>query len=154
MRRAFFPARACRNDPDRGGPRIDLVVEIEVIGDRQTTPVGAEIRRLLMLPNMRLQFPEVGGKAPGLFMIFPESLHQAIDRQARRLLTLAPPPEDRDEDKRDDEGRHGDTERYEREPEPFASRLLIHRRPPSPPDAAAVDASTSTTGEGAEPSMD
>src|SRR5262245_886056 len=111
MRRSFLPTRACRNDPDRRGAGVDPVIEIEVIGDGQTTAAGAEIRRLHMLPNTRLQFPEIGGKSPGLFMIFSESLHQAIDRQARRLLALAAVTQDRDEDKRDDEGGHGDTER-------------------------------------------
>src|SRR5262245_4013211 len=154
MRRAFLPTRACRNDPDRRGAGVYLVVDIEVVDRGEAAPVGAEIKRLLMLPNTRLQFSEIGGKAPNLFMITPESLHQAIDRQSRRLFTLKAPPEDRDEDKRDDEGGHGDTERYERDPDLFASRL-VHCRPASPPpDAAAINASPSTTGDGAGPSID
>src|SRR5262245_42815820 len=88
MSRAFVASRSRGNDPDGRGVRICGVIDVVIIGDREASPVGAEVWNVLVLPDAGLQFAEIRGEPPGLPMMSPKGFHQAVGGKARRLAAL------------------------------------------------------------------
>src|SRR6266542_1833648 len=64
--RALVASRTRGNDPYRCGVRIGGVVDVVVIGDREASPVGAEVWNVPMLPYAGRQLAEIRGEPPRL----------------------------------------------------------------------------------------
>src|SRR5262245_47438470 len=90
MGRALVATRPCRDDPDRAGPRVNRVVDVMVVGDRQTAAVGAEVGRLLVLPHAGFQLAEIGRESPRLPVVSPKGFHQTVCGETRRLSARLP----------------------------------------------------------------
>src|SRR5262245_43417988 len=88
MSGALIASRTRRDDPDGRRVRIGGVIDVVVIVDREASPVGAEVRNVLVLPDAGLQFAEIGGEPYSLPILSPKGFHQAVGGKARRLAAL------------------------------------------------------------------
>src|SRR6266508_2966873 len=110
MSRALITSRACGDNPDGRGVGVNLIVAVIVISYRETSPVSAEVRGVLVLPNAGLQFSEIRREPPGLLVMSAEGFHQAVGGKARGLAALV-------DGFRQCVGNVNDDERDERNPE-------------------------------------
>ena len=59
-----------------------MTVDVIVVRYRKTSPVGAEVRDVPVLPDAGLQFAEIHRESPGLPVMNAEGLHQAVGGKA------------------------------------------------------------------------
>src|SRR5262249_51469358 len=64
------------------------MIDVVVIGDREASPVGAEVWNIFVLPDAGLQLAEIRGEPPGLPVMSPKGFHQAVGGEARHLAAL------------------------------------------------------------------
>ena len=89
---------------------VDLIVDVIVIGYRETSPVSAEVRGVLVLPDTCFQFAKIRGEPPGLTVMNTKRFNHAVGGKARRLAALV-------DGFRQSVGNVNDDERDERSPE-------------------------------------
>src|SRR5262249_31441337 len=124
--RAFVASRTRGNYPYGRGMRISSVIDVVVIGDREASPVGAEVWNVLVFPDACLQLSEIRGEPPGLPVVSAEGFHQAVGGKARRLAALIEGFRQGVGDVNDDERDERSPERHEGHPQPARADALIH----------------------------